>query len=414
MSCKDAKEEKKWLIYQDGSKELRLPFTMYADIECILVPFQGCARDPNLAEPYTDIVCLHVPSGFTLYIKFFNGDIRPLLSYRGEDCMEVLVKALKREGKRILNMPEKDMLPLTHGEQEAHKNARICHICKNQFIRNPEKQGDWKVRDHCHYTGQYRGAAHSKCNLAYKLPKYIPVIFHNLSGYDAHLIICELGKQFSTEDIGVIAENKEKYITFNVPIEVPIRDKNGVIITIKTKIKKKDKKTGEDIPIGTEVPKMKRSQLRFIDSCRFRSSSLDGLVSNLIGVNDQKCKICKNPCRMSHIDENYIVHAKCQQCCGGGNSTQLDKVALQLKFSNIYKFCGNDECFRLMLRKGVYPYEYMTSWDNFKETQLPSKDEFYSNLYMEGITDNDYKHAQNVWKTFNIADMGMYHDLYMN
>ena len=408
------KEEKKWLIYQDGSKELRLPFTMYADIECILVPFQGCARDPNLAESYTDIVCLHVPSGFTLYIKFFNGDIRPLLSYRGEDCMEVLVKALKREGKRILNMPEKDMLPLTHGEQEAHKNSRICHICKNQFERNPEKRGEWKVKDHCHYTGQYRGAAHSKCNLAYKLPKYIPVIFHNLSGYDAHLIICELGKQFSTEDIGVIAENKEKYITFNVPIEVPIRDKNGVIITIKTKIKKKDKKTGKDIPIGTEVPKMKRSQLRFIDSCRFMSSSLDDLVSNLVGVNDLKCKICKNPCRMSHINENYIVHAKCQQCYSGGNSTQLDKVALQLKFSNIYKFCGNDECFRLMLRKGVYPYEYMTSWDNFKETQLPSKDEFYSNLYMEGITDNDYKHAQNVWKTFNIADMGMYHDLYMN
>ena len=112
--------------------------------------------------------------------------------------------------------------------------------------------------------------------------------------------------------------------------------------------------------------------------------------------------------------KNYVVHAKCQQCYSGGNTTQLDKVAVQLKFSNIYKFCGNDECFRLMLRKGVYPYEYMISWDNFEETQLPSKDEFYSNLYMEGITDNDYKHAQNVWKTFNIADMGMYHDLYMN
>ena len=240
------KEDRKWLMYQDGSKELRLPFTLFSDIECILVPIQGCARDPNLAQPYTDVVCLHVPSGFTLYIKFFNGDIRPLLSYRGEDCMEVLVKALKREGKRILNMPEKDMLPLTHDEQEAHKNARICHICKNPFKRNPEKRGEWKVKDHCHYTGQYRGAAHRKCNLAYKLPKYIPVIFHNLSGYDAHLIICELSKQFSNEDIGVIAENKEKYITFNAAIEVPIRDKNGNIIMKKIKKAYKDKKTGKD------------------------------------------------------------------------------------------------------------------------------------------------------------------------
>ena len=182
------------------------------------------------------------------------------------------------------------------------------------------------------------------------------------------------------------------------------------------KIKKayKDKKTGKNIPIGAEVPKMKRSQLRFIDSYRFMSSSLDSLVSNLVGVNDLKCNICKNSCRMSHIDETFIVHAKCQQCYSGGNSTQLDKVTLQLKFSNVYKYCGNDECFRLMLRKGVYPYEYMTSWDSFNETQLPAKDAFYSNLYMEGITDDDYKHAQNVWKTFNIADIGLYHDLYMD
>ena len=91
------KEEKKWLMYQDGSKELRLPFTMYADFECILVPFQGCARDPNLAKPYTENVSMHVPSGFTLYIKFFNGDIRPLLSYRGEDCMEVFSQGQSSE-----------------------------------------------------------------------------------------------------------------------------------------------------------------------------------------------------------------------------------------------------------------------------------------------------------------------------
>ena len=117
---------------------------------------------------------------------------------------------------------------------------------------------------------------------------------------------------------------------------------------------------------------------------------------------------------MSYIDKNYVAHAKCQQCYSGGASKQLDRVALQLTFSNIYKHCGNDECFRLMLRKGVYPYEYMTCWDSFNETQLPEKDAFYSNLYMEGITDDDYKHAQNVWKTFNIADMGMYHDLYMS
>ena len=77
-----------------------------------------------------------------------------------------------------------------------------------------------------------------------------------------------------------------------------------------------------------------------------------------------------------------MVHAKCQQCYSV--SKQLDKVTLQLTFSTIYKHCGNDECFRLMLRKGVYPYEHMTSWDSFNETQLPAKDAFYSNLYNGG------------------------------
>ena len=201
----------------------------------------------------------------------------------------------------------------------------------------------------------------------------------------------------------MIAENKE----------VSIRDKNGNIITKKTNKASTDKKTGKSIPIGTEVPKMKRSQLRFIDSCRFMSSSLDSLVSNLVGVNDMKCNICENSCKMSDVDENYVAHAKYEQCYSGGARKQLDGVALRLTFSNIYNHCCN-ECFRLMLRKGVYPYEYMTSWDSFNETQLPVKNAFYSNLYMEAKTDDDYKHAQNIWKTFNIADMGMYHDLYMN
>ena len=73
---------------RNGCKVLRVPFTLYADFECILVPFQGCARDPNLAKPYTENVSLHVPSGFTLYIK--------LLHY-GEDCVEVFCRTIKRE-----------------------------------------------------------------------------------------------------------------------------------------------------------------------------------------------------------------------------------------------------------------------------------------------------------------------------
>ena len=96
---------------------------------------------------------------------------------------------------------------------------------------------------------------------------------------------------------------------------------------------------------------IKRSQVRFIDSCRLMSSGLDSLVTNLVGVNDMKSNIIKNPCKISYC----VSHGKCQQCYSGGYSKQLDKVTLQLTFLNTYKHCGNNECFRLLFRKGFIP-----------------------------------------------------------
>ena len=234
---------------------------------------------------------------------------------------------MKAEVKRLYSLyPEQPMIPLTEVMQREYEEASTCHICMKPFD-NPEK--NWKVRDHCHYTGLYRGAAHNNCNLKYKIPKHIPIVFHNLSGYDAHLFIRQLGEKFQAEDIGVIAENKEKYISFNVKIDVQL-EMDGKPVT-------------------------KKIELRFIDSFRFMASSLDSLAKNL--TDDQ----CKN-----------------------------------LRW--LYK---EDDVFKLMRRKGVYPYEYMDSWERFEETRLPPKEAFYSKLNMEGISDKDYEHAQQVW---NIMD----------
>ena len=137
-------------------------------------------------------------------------------------------------------------------------------------------------------------------------------MFHNLSGYDAHLFIKELGRRFNKNDIGVIAENKEKYISFNVKINVKL-----------TGVKNED---------GIEV--RKNIQLRFIDSCRFMASSLDKLASNL---DDDPCK---------HLREFY----------------------------------KEDEVFRLMRRKGVYPYEYMDEWKKLKRQAYHQKTHFPAGL----------------------------------
>ena len=75
------------------------------------------------------------------------------------------------------------MIPLTDEENRSYENQKYCHVCRKLFTK-----GDKKVRDHCHFTGKYMGAVHSKCNMNYRI-KDIPIVFHNLSSYDSHFII---------------------------------------------------------------------------------------------------------------------------------------------------------------------------------------------------------------------------------
>ena len=228
------------------------------------------------------------------------------------------------------------MRALTKEQLKEYKHKTRCHICFAPF-----RQGNRKVRDHCHYSGIYRGAAHSLCNLQYKIPSYISVIFHNLAGYNAHLSIKELAKCGSR--MGVIAKNIKDYISFSVSVEVGnYIDKNG-------------------------QEKPKEIDLRFIDSIKFMSSSLDSLVNNLA---------CRNN-----------------------------------KFFGFEDY--SDPQYELLIRKGIYSYEYMDNWDCFTETTLPPKSSFYSKLNMSGVSDQDYEHTCKVWRDFGIRKLGEYHDLYL-
>ena len=116
------------------------------------------------------------------------------------------------------NNEKKEMIPLTDKEKESYESQKIFHICVQEFGTDENNKKMQKVREHCHYAGKYRGAAYSICNLRYKIPKEIPVVFHNGSIYDHHFIIKQLAREVKGY-FHCLGENTEKYITFSVPIK---------------------------------------------------------------------------------------------------------------------------------------------------------------------------------------------------
>ena len=209
--------------FKDGQNQFKAQFKMYADFESILEKMGPVEPgSPNLNQPYTNELNQHTPSGWCVYSKFTYGDVDNLLrTYRGKDFIETFCNYIKGEARGLYHMfPELPMDLLTKKQWKKCKQSTNCHICyKPLTLKDP------KVRDHCHYTGLYRGPAHSLCNLRYKIPSYISVVFHNLSGYESHLFIRELGAH--TSDMEVIAKNKD-YISFSIKVPVDSYiDKNG-------------------------------------------------------------------------------------------------------------------------------------------------------------------------------------------
>ena len=195
------------------------------------------------------------------------------------------------------------------------------------------------MRDHCHLSGKFRGAAHEVCNLKYKVRTFFPVVFHNLSSYDSHLFI----KHWEIAKVIFLVYQIMKKTTFLYTKQV-IVDKF---------VNKEERKVN-----------VKR-ELRFIDSLKFMASCLDKLSSNL---------------KIDH-------------------------------FVNLKKYYSGNQL-SLLLRKGVYPYDYVDCMKKLDETSLPPKEAFYSKLTGSGIADEDYQNDQTVLKEFSIESMKEYHNLY--
>ena len=233
------------------------------------------------------------------------------------------MKELKQLGCEGTEEGEFEIIILKKPEQKDKRKAKQktnCYLCQKPLLQKYYRDA---VKDHCHLTGNYRGAAHNNCNLKLRInPKtdQIPVVFHNLRGYDAHHLMQAMANL--QKEVKCVANNMEKYITISV------------------------------------------DGLRFIDSLNFLQGSLDSLVKG----------------------------------------TPKEALKITSTISN-----GGD----LLYKKGIYPYEYMDSFEKFNETSLPKKEDFYSKLNDENITEDEYAHAKTVWETFKCKTLGDYHDLYV-
>ena len=192
------------------------------------------------------------------------------------------------------------MLPLTKKES-SHQDAEVCYISRKIILKNLSKSINYQnVRDHCHYTGKYRGTEHSICNLKFNVLNEIPAAFHNGSNYGYHFIIKELANEFGRQ-FECLVENTEKYKSFSVPIEKEVtnidKDGNETVVTISYKIE-------------------------FIDSARFMASSLSNLVDNLAeGIHKIKCKDYDCFLEYKNVSGNLII-CKFLSC----NKSYLNKL----------------------------------------------------------------------------------------
>ena len=194
------------LSFKKKKKKFPIPFVVYADFECFTKPMSNCC--PNPENSYSYNYQKHEPSGFCIYIKGLNPNINfksILYTKKNEDdnVPEKFVSKIAWITNRLYNDYYCQPIPLrltAKEEKEFHK-AELCHICKKPL-------DDDRVRDHCHFTSQYRGAAHNSCNLQCRKPMILPVIFHNLQGYDAHLFIKQLSK--IPGDLNCIPSTEEK------------------------------------------------------------------------------------------------------------------------------------------------------------------------------------------------------------
>ena len=312
-------------------------FIGFADFETYLAPFERTSHkkckncqemgDISLCKHATSVLNNQEPVCYSLVFVDREKNIVFQRSECSDDIMPLFFKALEDAQELLLPQLQaaKKQMVWLDSDQETYKNAKSCHICKEPF----ESEKD-KVRDHCHRSGRWVGAAHAKCNVDRRVKNTLLCYMHNFSGFDSHFVIRYYRQlQGREKRVRGLAYNSEKFRTVDV------------------------------------------GKMQFVDSLSLLDAGLGELVNDL-------------------VKEKHSFPI--------------------LEASGIY---DTEEQRELLVKsKGIYPYEYITSYETLLETELPPIEKFYSTLKDERVSEADYEQAQATFRAFKCRDLRDYTRLY--
>jgi len=297
----------------------KIPIIGAFDFETKMAPGRGeTSKSKNLAS--------HQVVSFSIVLLTMNNEIIYERYEQDEAlCLSLFIDALRDINKVIADSIKNQVgIIITEAQEESHRSAQLCYICGKNY------ESDYKVKDHCHFTGIYFGASHNQCNLQRKQNFRVPVYAHNFSGYDSHFLLQAISQHKTPTDyISVLAYNSQRIRTLTY------------------------------------------NKINFIDSMHFVSDSLGNITRDLTS---------------------------------SGHDFSI------LKKSGLF---NSEEQLQLLLRKGVFPYELLTSLKKFRKMEaFPPRESFYSGLYEKHASPADYEHGKKVFETFKCQNMAQYLKLY--
>lgn len=359
QKTKMPKDDEAFMKFKNFKNKLEVPGFIVADCESYFESMKAASdkfEDMNRGKNRKKIknsakrefVAKHVLNSISVKYKCPYDDqlSEPRKQFHGPNAVkDMLDYANKKydEIEKILKYKQSEM-KLTPEQQIDFRDAcrnpskHICHICNrplSEFTFASDKKHRQIDRDHDHLKSgyNYRGATHHGCNLRFNYKDFkLPILFHNLKGYDSKFIVQEASTEYKITS--VIAQTSENFSTFTI-----------------------------------------NNKLKFIDSIQFFNCSLDSLVDSLTDEGKDLSTLKETRKHFSHL---------------------------------------TDDQFKLIAKKGIFPYEWFDSPEKLKQPFLPPQNAFDNKLTRSKCGDKQYQHEQDIWKTFDMKSFQDYHDLYLD